>query len=401
MDKLRPSSGSKPYQPLFFHLTHSDDKIALNQLLNSDKVDEISDGLGETIEDLFKIDLPHIMPRSPEYKKTLAKYKEHYLEGKELKEKGVWVYFPWRRSLVHLPDRDDYFKLRTARNKFLITQEEQTLFAQAKIGIAGLSAGSSVLNAIVLSGGAQMMRIADPDTLAIVNLNRLMESVCNLTSKKAVNAARRIYELNPFQDLTIFSEGLNRSNMAIFFGTGNQQLDLFVEEMDDIKLKIEARFKARELKIPVIMASDNGDNIIIDVERFDLEPKRALFHGSVAESVLKNIPDQPSMIQKVRLADKIVGPNVTPRMQYSLTMVGAKLPNWPQLGNAVTLTGASLSYIARRILTGLAMPSGRYEVNLDSLIDPLYHTKGAKTKRLQMKEDFISGFQLLFGDTQP
>ncbi len=84
-------------------------------------------------------------------------------------------------------------------------------------------------------------------------------------------------------------------------------------------------------------------------------------------------------------------------MQHSLTQVGSKLPAWPQLGNAATLSGAAISYVARRILTGEAMPSGRYEVNFDALIDPHYHTDEAKHDRARKKDEFVTGFKLLFG----
>jgi tRNA threonylcarbamoyladenosine dehydratase len=290
--------------------------------------------------------------------------------------------------------------LRTARNQFLITQEEQEKFYKATIGIAGLSVGSSAVNSIILSGGGGNLHIADNDTLAITNLNRLHSSVCDLGRNKAIIAARRVFEINPYNNITLFTDGLNFDNIDSFLNEKGEKLDVYIEEMDNIKLKIDSRFKARELGIPVVMASDNGDNAIIDVERFDLEPNRPLFHGSVAESILHNVPVQPSMAEKVRLADKIVGPNVTPRMQLSLTRVGTQLPAWPQLGNAATLSGVAVSYVVRQIVTGQEMPSGRYEVNLDALIDPTYHNEASINSRKQHTEDFIQGFKLLYGEKE-
>ena len=242
------------------------------------------------------------------------------------------------------------------------------------------------------------MRVADNDTMAIVNLNRLFSSVCDLGTNKALAAAKRVYEINPFQKIKIFENGITEENMDEFFGEGDDLLQLFIEEMDDIKLKIDTRFKARKLRIPVIMATDNGDNSIIDVERFDLEPNRPLFHGSVSEKILSETPANPTMAEKVKLANSIVGPDVTPRTRLSLTLVGSKLPAWPQLGNAANLSGVVASYVARRILTNEDMPSGRYEVNLDSLIDPNYHNTRSVQVRDGQKKEFIKGFELLFGE---
>ena len=46
---------------------------------------------------------------------------------------------------------------------------------------------------------------------------------------------------------------------------------------DSFPIKILSRLKARDYHIPVLM--DTSDKGLIDIERFDLEPQRALFHG--------------------------------------------------------------------------------------------------------------------------
>lgn len=362
---------------------------------------DIIDSMPEAIEDLFKIDFPFIGPKSPEYELTFKVFKSQLLankSNKSIEELGNWIYFPWRQALVHLPSSADFIKLRTARNKFLITQAEQDLFYGAKIGVGGLSVGSWVVNSIVLSGGGGCLNLADHDTLSITNLNRLYGSVCDLTKGKADSLARKIYELNPYQELNIFSEGLELAKLTDFFVSGDRKLDLFVEEMDNLKMKIESRFFARKLRVPVVMATDNGDNAIVDVERFDLEPNRPLFHGVIPDTVLADVPEQPNLSQRINIASKIVGSDITPRTQQSLMAVGTKLPSWPQLGNAATLSGVAVSYVARRIVTGQPMPSGRYEISLDQVLDPDYSSESSKVSRQQQKVDFEQSLAVLFGD---
>ncbi len=385
------------WQPQFFALANQADKVELETLTARYPELEIIDSLSEAMEDLFKIDFPFIAPTSPEYQKSFQRYQERYRGDQDWLEKGVWAYFPWRQVVVHLPEAADYLKLRTARNKFLITAEEQSAFYQARIGIGGLSVGLSALNALVLSGGAGKLRLADFDTLAITNLNRLPSSVTDLGRKKAISAARKTMEINPFQEIDLFLDGLNADNMNDFFSKDGENLDLYIEAMDDIKLKIDSRFQARQLRIPVLMVTDNGDNTIIDIERFDLEADRPLFHGTIDEQILRSVPEKPSQAQKVKLASKIVGSDITPRTQYSLTQVGTKLPSWPQLGNAALLSGVAASYVARRILTGQNMPSGRYEINLDAHLDPEYQSEAARSDRAARTADFIQALELLFG----
>ena len=372
------------------------ERIELQQLIANFRPTILS-SLSEAIEDIFRIEFPYISPGSPEYVLTLEDYLAIEWTPEKTKQNTIWAYFSWRNTLVELPKHELYNQLRTTRNRFLITENEQELFSKARIGIAGMSVGQLVLQTTVLSGGPENIRIADFDTLSITNLNRLPSSVCELTLPKVDAATRRALELNPFLNIEPFTEGLTSENMDRFMtGNGTEKLDVFVEEIDSIHLKIASRFSARSFRIPVVMATDNGDNTIIDVERFDLQPDYPLFHGSVDEDILANTPSNPTQIQKVNLANAIVGPDVTPRTRHSLTQVGQRLPAWPQLGNAATLSGAAVSYVLRRIICGEEMPSGRYWVSLDEKLDTSYFSSSATSDREVDRQIFIDGFNLVF-----
>jgi len=385
---------NEEYEPRFFQSREQDQ---VKVLIKDRKICEVIDNFSEELENLFRINFPFITPATPEYGATLQKFLGRYLDGKKETEAGVWAYYPWRQILVHLPESADFLKLRTSRNKFLINNEEQQKFYNSKIGVAGLSVGLAAVNSLVLSGGGGQMRIADFDNLSITNLNRLHSSVCDLSRSKAVIAARKVYEINPFQILEVFQDGITTKNISKFFGTESNKLDIFIEEIDDIKLKIDTRIWARKLKIPVVMATDNGDNAMIDVERFDLEPNRKLFHSRIEESRLLSIGEKLNMTERIKLASAIVGADITPRTRMSLTMVGTKLPAWPQLGNAATLSGVAVSYISRRILTGLSMPSGRYEVSLDEKFDPSYFESSSVRDREIDRKEFIFTLNKIFG----
>lgn len=392
-----PIEQSTEFVTTVFDFNDPEDQRKAQALIDAGRVAEIIDTFEETIEDLFKIDFPFVEARTAEYQATLSRYRERYLAGRELDRVGLWHYLPWRKALIHLPDAADYYKLRTNRNKFVVTAEEQAIFAEKRIGIAGLSVGSSAVNSLVLSGRTKLLRLADFDTLAITNLNRLLGSIYELGKSKAINMARRVTEIDPYQPIDLFTEGFQLHNMDDFFIHNGEKLDLFVEEMDSIKLKIQSRFRARELGIPVIMGSDDGDNAMVDVERFDLEPNRPLFHGTIDEQTLRNIPEKPSLSEKARLALQIVGSDLTPRVQKSMPLVGAQLPGFPQTGTGANLSGIALCYVAHRILTGKEMPSGRYVVNLESMLDPTYHHETSIAYRKQQKTDFVQSFDVLFG----
>jgi tRNA threonylcarbamoyladenosine dehydratase len=375
-----------------------DDRESQAQLdaLLADPHISVRDTLADDLEDLFKLHFPFINPASPEYLITRARYADHYpWQEPALSSGGDWFYFPWRRTLVRLPDEPRYQELRTARNLFLVTRQEQADYYASHVAFAGLSVGSSALNTLVLNGGAKTVSIADPDVLATVNLNRLNASVCDLGVSKVTLARRRVLELNPYAVVHSYP-GVDDANLAAFLG-GSEPVNALVEEMDELRLKAVVRFAARDRGIPVVMATDDGDSALLDVERFDLEPDRPLFHGTVPEDVLRNIPLEPSPAQRVTIASAIVGPNISTRTQNSMQLVGNQIPTWPQLATAAAVSGAAVTYAVRRIVTGQDMPSGRYRVCLDAALDTDFGTSEALAQRVLNTADFERGLELIFG----
>ncbi|MFT3660678.1 MAG: ThiF family adenylyltransferase [Gordonia sp. (in: high G+C Gram-positive bacteria)] len=279
----------------------------------------------------------------------------------DLDASSRYVVYPWRRRVVRLPDAGLFLRLRTTRNRYLITDEEQDRWSSSTIAVAGLSVGGSVLHTCALTGARRFV-ITDPDTLGPSNLNRLSGSVCDLGEPKAVLAARRILELDPYSEITVVEGGYRPDGEFLAGGP-----DVVLEEMDDLRRKLELRVEARRRGIPVVMVTDDGDGVMVDVERFDLEPDRPLLHGRV-EALLAAGPeslDDPA--RRVEIAGAIVGDDVADRMRYSLGQVGRTIGSWPQLGTAATLAGAVGAALARRIVIGDDVPSGRAHVRLEDL----------------------------------
>ncbi|MFD2037136.1 ThiF family adenylyltransferase [Belliella marina] len=280
------------------------------------------------------------------------------------KEKyGVWVYYPWKNCLVHLLPEEDFVAVRTVRNKYKITEEEQQQLSHKKIGIIGLSVGQSVAISLAMERSFGELRIADFDILELGNMNRLRTSVTNIGVPKTTLVKREIAEIDPFLKVTVFDSGLTEENMDSFF-TDNGNLDLLIEECDNIKVKIESRLKARSLGIPVIM--DTSDRGLVDIERFDLEEKRPIFHGLLSkfgseEEVLGNLEELKTSV----LMSILEYENISSRGKYSLMELGKTISSWPQLGSSVIMGGAMCSHFARKILTEQEVNSGRAYIDLD------------------------------------
>ena len=139
-----------------------------------------------------------------------------------------------------------------------------------RIGVAGLSVGHVIAYTLAAQGMCGDLRLADFDRIELSNLNRVPATVLDLGLNKAEVAARRIAELDPYLQVQVLDMGLTLDTVDEFL----DGLDIVVEECDSLHIKAIVRQRARARRIPVLMAtSDRG---LVDVERFDLEPKRPI-----------------------------------------------------------------------------------------------------------------------------
>jgi nitroreductase len=135
------------------------------------------------------------------------------------------------------------------------------------------------------------------------------------------------------------------------------------------------------LGIPVVM--ETSDRGMPDIERFDLEPNRPLFHGlagDVDHRTLRGLTFE----EKVPHVLAITGiETLSVRMKASMVEVGQSIATWPQIASAVALGGALGADACRRIALGQACASGRRYVDLDELVggsDPVVCAADAAEK---------------------
>lgn len=320
------------------------------------------DAFEDCLKELFYIENPTVDKRAPETGSILTEY----VEKKKTEIEAVWIYYQHKNAAVRVPEEKIFYQLRTARNRNVIYPEEQMAYRNMRIGIAGLSVGSAALSAIVQTGGPKHIKIADPDAIELTNLNRMRATLTDLGKNKTDIAALNAWDLDPFAELDLWDAGLTKESLKKFL-TENGNLDVFIDEMDNINLKIASRIACRELGIPVIMATDNGDSVILDVERYDLEPERSLFHGQVSEEEYDFNPK--SSKEFIKMANKIIDPDFfTERQLASIQQIGKSLSGVAQLATAVLIAGATVAYAVRLLATpGRSLPSGRYIVGCDFL----------------------------------
>ena len=378
--------------PSIFDLSTESDRKKVGHLFDTGSIRRVVDDFEEQVRELFAIRNPSDVYR-PDFFEKVNRHIEERKTAMPLWQQGKWVFFPWLSTLTHILDDEDFQRVRTARNRNLIREEEQAAFYNAVVGIGGLSVGSSVALSVVLQGGAKHIRLADFDRLALSNINRIRSGVQDLGSRKVEMTARQIYELNPYAIVEIFPNGLARENLDRFVG-GPPKLDVIVDELDDVSIKYLIREKAKQYRVPVVMGADNGDNSVLDIERYDLDPSLQFFHGRLGDVSY----DELKSLDKFgigRTITKHIGPeNITARMQESLLAMGKTIVSWPQLGGAAWINGAAVAYCIRKIVTGQPLEDNRAIISVDEKLLPDYHSDAAREKRENTAESFRKMFGL-------
>jgi molybdopterin/thiamine biosynthesis adenylyltransferase len=275
-----------------------------------------------------------------------------------LAEPGRWAYYPWRRAVVAVLGPRAFRTVRLDRNRNNITAHEQARLGALRIGVAGLSVGHVIAHTLAAQGLCGHVRLADFDHLELSNLNRVPATVLDLGLNKAHVAARRIAELDPHLSVEVLDTGLTFDTVDDFL----DGLDILVEECDSLDMKAILREGARSRGIPVLMAtSDRG---IVDVERFDHEPRRPILHGLLGELDIGLLPGMSSREKIPHILRHLEAERLSPRTAASLIEIDRSVSTWPQLASDVLLGASVLAEAVRRIGLGEELHSGRTRIDI-------------------------------------
>lgn len=283
-----------------------------------------------------------------------------------VREHRRWAYYPWRRAVVAVLGPRGFHALRLDRNRNNITAAEQTQLSTLTIGVAGLSVGHVIAHTLATQGLCGKLRLADFDHLELSNLNRVPATVFDLGINKAVVAARRIAEIDPYLPVEVLDTGLSAETLDDFVNG----LDIVVEECDSLDIKALLRVAARDLEIPVLMAtSDRG---IIDVERFDQEPGRPILHGLLGQLDVNLLPGMSSREKIPHVLRHLEAERLSPRTAASLIEIDRSLSTWPQLASDVIIGASAIAEAVRRIGLGEHLRSGRSRIDVNWALGQLH-----------------------------
>lgn len=324
--------------------------------------------------------LDDLIPGSPLMEGFLKEMKKFESTSKkqdrDLTVYGTLVYYPRKRHLVRFAPRFWYRLALLVRNSTLLQDEDmkmdwekvRSIFEKAVVAVAGCSVGNAVVHAIAGDLRPNHMKVADQKEYHIPNANRVRLAYEDFGRNKAVVTAEQIHAIDPFMNVSIYREGLHPANIADFVMGSKEHFDpsssVIVEEMDDPDMKILVREEARRAGIPVVMVTDLGSLVQLDVRRFDKKKNLPLAACGVSDKELYAARDQ----WRRDLADRdkfydfaftFIGHHYEKSQEFRsiIKKTGPILfGGLPQLGSTAMVAAGIASEAVARLLLGFQMP---------------------------------------------
>jgi hypothetical protein len=254
------------------------------------------------------------------YDEELARYDAlvdaAYAEGYWEPDYGTYVLDHARGDLYLVaPEKWHRLALVTSNSKLLTDpegrltwQEIREKLESAVVGFVGMSVGGNLAEGVLRECRPRQVKLADPDWVEATNLNRGERmSMRHLVGSRAERFDPKnpydtphvskvdyfAYEQNlvdPYVRFYGYKEGITRANLDRFLlgdGKDEPRLDILVEEMDDLDLKVLVRQRCRELGIDVIMLSDFGNQAHVLWNPFRTKPDAPIGYGADDETLLR------------------------------------------------------------------------------------------------------------------
>ena len=347
-------------EPTSFDLSNDADRAEVERLITNGEITGVIDRISEIAHELFEL-------RHPD-RQGDAQLRQEFVDGIMAQGAafGRWFQFPWSKQLVRYPDEADHRALRTARNKNLVTEEEQEQLYKAAVVVGGLSVGSNVVRELVTSGIGGTLILADPDHIGPTNLNRLNGGMTHVGRSKIDHAAIQISEADPYIKQVHFREGITPDNLTEL---AEYQPSVIFDEVDSMAAKVAMRGFAKEQGVPLVMVTDVGERSVVDVERHDLEDVTP-FGGRLSSEMVDKIATGTATVEEIRKSMvAIVGlGNISTKMLESFLEVGQTLPGMPQLGTTASKGGALGADTAREIILNHEVPTGRHAADTRKIL---------------------------------
>ena len=237
-------------------------------------------------------------------------------------------------------DVEKLIEKQFSRNIGLLSKDEQKRLFQARIAVAG-AGGVGGLHILTLARlGIGSFNIADPDTFEEVNISRQFgASISTFGKNKAEVLSQMTRDINPYANVTIFTDGISNDNVDSFLNG----IDIFVDGIDFFEIDTRRLIfkKAREKGIYAITAAPLGFGATLQV----FSSKGMTFDEYFG------LTDGMDYLQKVAAFASGLAPHPYHIQYMDLSKVSLKRKTGPALSLACTLAASLVATEVVKILT--------------------------------------------------
>ncbi len=256
-------------------------------------------------------------------------------EGIKIADENKGKWFLSSSGPIYLPNHNVYYSMFTDRNRGVISSEVQEDIRNTRFIIFGVGSTGGDFATMIAQMGAENILIADMDQLDASNLNRQHGSFRDIGKNKTDIVARRIWDINPYVNVEIFTKQITPIDVDKIIGENTSLRRIILLAMDDKDSIIEVHSKAKENSIPVFMATDIGHAAhlaIFDYSKSDTkifngkfsldEAKKSSLLEFVAKFIkIKDLPNEYLDAAKGMLKGEL---EVIPQLTTASKKAGAK-----------------------------------------------------------------------------
>jgi hypothetical protein len=274
------------------------------------------------------------------------------------------------------PGREEFYSSFTARNRGLVSDDEQQMLRRAVILVAGCgSIGGAVVEPLVRLG-AEHLILAEPDCYELHNLNRQHACLADVGCNKASALSDWVRQVNPYARVEVDSRGVTAENaVALVSGAALVFDGVDVTERSALGCKYLLHAEARRARVPVVSGYDiAGVQLVLVYDYRD--GRMPVLGGRIAG---RDVAD----LDPMRFLARVVGLRALPAEIFPVLRdqrAGQDMP-FPQLIYSARVFGVLAPRLALDLLAGRPVRR-RIAVDVHDLPRPPGARWQAKGRRL-------------------
>jgi molybdopterin/thiamine biosynthesis adenylyltransferase len=179
---------------------------------------------------------------------------------------------------------------RYVRNRDILALEDQLKLANARVAVIGAGGLGGTVILLLARIGVGFLTVVDGDVFDETNLNRqTLSETANIGVPKAVEAAKKVRDINPAVEVSVFRHNINSANADSILAGAH----VVVDALDNIPDRMTIGTAAQRIGIPLVHGALAGfDAQIMTI--FPEDPGLERIYGKAQTP--RNDPGRPEAI---------------------------------------------------------------------------------------------------------